>query len=252
MEPSNLGNVSFSNEEEALARKRFLKLFRDCPIPDDEIMSNIGMFINSKSLSRILFLHHIYSLIVDTPGIIVEFGVRWGQNLSLFAALRGIFDTFNRHRKIVGFDTFTGFPPVHDKDGGSDLIKEGNLSVTDNYAEYLAGILQCQEDDNPMAHIKKFELVPGDACENCAQYLVDNPETIVALAYFDFDIYEPTRKCLELIRPHLVKGSVLGFDELNDHDSPGETIALAEVFGLNNIELKRYRYASRASYFVVR
>jgi hypothetical protein len=48
-----------------------------------------------------------------------------------------------------------------------------------------------------------------------------------------------------------LKGSVIGFDELNDSDSPGETIALNEAIGLNNIELKRYRYASRVSYFVV-
>ena len=55
----------------------------------------------------------------------------------------------------------------------------------------------------------------------------------------------------ESIRKHLVKGSVLGFDELNDRDSPGETIALAEVFGLHNVRLKRWRYVSRTAYFVV-
>ena len=83
------------------------------------------------------------------------------------------------------------------------------------------------------------------------EYLDDNPETIVALAYFDFDVYEPTKICLEAIKPRLVKGSILGFDELNDPDSPGETQALIEVFGLNNIRLKRYPYTSRTSYFVV-
>ena len=41
------------------------------------------------------------------------------------------------------------------------------------------------------------------------------------------------------------------FDELNDPDSPGETTALMESFGLRNVSLKRYRYASRVSYFVV-
>ena len=91
----------------------------------------------------------------------------------------------------------------------------------------------------------------GDATLTLPRYLEDNPETIVALAYFDFDLYEPTRVCLETIRDRLVKGSVLGFDELNDHDSPGETLALIETFGLNRIHLKRFRYASRVSYFVV-
>ncbi len=41
------------------------------------------------------------------------------------------------------------------------------------------------------------------------------------------------------------------FDELNDPDSPGETTALMEVFGLNAVRLQRYRYASRVSFFVV-
>jgi hypothetical protein len=43
----------------------------------------------------------------------------------------------------------------------------------------------------------------------------------------------------------------LGFDELNDPDSPGETLALMEVFGLNNISLKRISFTARTSYFVV-
>ena len=69
--------------------------------------------------------------------------------------------------------------------------------------------------------------------------------------YFDFDIYKPTKDCLDLIASRLTKGSVIGFDELNDPDSPGETTALMETFGLRNISLKRYRYASRVSYFIV-
>ena len=94
-------------------------------------------------------------------------------------------------------------------------------------------------------------MVAGDACLKAEEYFEAHPETIVALAYFDFDIYEPTKKCLELIRPRLVRGSVLEFDELNDPDSPGETLALMETFGLNNIKLRRHRYTSRVSYFVV-
>ena len=111
--------------------------------------------------------------------------------------------------------------------------------------------MEIQEKSNPISHIKKYELVVGDAVNEIDKYLKRYPETIVALAYFDFDIYEPTMKCLRAIKPRLVKGSVLGFDELNDHDSPGETIALNEVFGMGNIRLKRIRNTSRISYFVV-
>jgi len=242
---------TYTSTEERLAREKFVGHFRKCPIPDDQLLSNLGLFLNSKNLSRILFMDYLYGRIIDVQGIIIEFGTRWGQNLALFSALRGIYEPFNRHRKIVGFDTFKGFPSISDSDGKSDMMRSGQLAVPEDYVDYLTKVMEFQEKDSPLSHIKKFDLRVGDAVVEIDKYLEEYPETIIALAYFDFDIYEPTRKCLEKIKPHLVKGSVLGFDELNDHDSPGETIALREVFGLNNVTLKRYRYASRVSYFVL-
>jgi hypothetical protein len=75
----------------------------------------------------------------------------------------------------------------------------------------------------PIPHKKKYELVQGDATRTLPEYLQRHPETIVALAYFDFDIYAPTKACLEAVVPHLTKGSVLAFDELNCPEFPGET-----------------------------
>ena len=251
MKESKFGNITFDSPEEKSARAQFAKHFEQCPIPKDEVLSNLGLFLNSKSLSRILFMDHLYRQIIDVQGVVFEFGTRLGQNLALFSALRGIYEPFNRHRKIVGFDTFQGFPSISAKDGKSTLMKKGTDSVSDNYVDYLTRLMEYQEMDNPLAHIKKFDVIAGDAVVEIDKYLKAHPETIVALAYFDFDIYEPTKKCLEAIRPCLVKGSVLAFDELNDPDSPGETLALKEVLGLNNIKLKRYRYTSRVSYFVL-
>ena len=53
--------------------------------------------------------------------------------------------------------------------------------------------MEFQEQDNPLNHIKKFELVKGDVIH---EYL-DNKETIVALACFDFDVYEPIKFALK-------------------------------------------------------
>lgn len=245
------GIKSYSSSEEDTVRHKFMEHFKNCPIPDDQILSNIGLFLNSKTLSRILFMDYIYRQIIDVQGIIIDFGTRWGQNLSLFSALRGIYEPFNRHRKLIGFDTFKGFPSISEKDGLSDLMQTGSVTVTDDYAGYLNKIMEYQELDNPLSHIKKFEIIEGDATIEIEKYLKKCPETIIALAYFDFDIYDPTKKCLDTIRDHLVKGSLLAFDELNDHDSPGETIALKETFNLNNIKLKRYPYTSRVSYFTL-
>ena len=243
--------MDYGSNEEKNNRDSLVKIFRECPIPDDSILANLGLFLTSKTLSRILFMDYLYKLSVEVQGVVMDFGTRWGQNMSLFTSLRGIYEPFNRHKKIIGFDTFKGFPNFDKKDGDSNMIGLGNISVTENYFEYLQKLIKLQEGENPLSHIEKNQFVVGDASEGITEFFDAHPETIVALAYFDFDLYEPTKACLEAIKPRLVKGSVVGFDELNDPDSPGETIALQEVFGLNNIKLKRFRYASRVSYFIV-
>ena len=129
-----------------------------------------------------------------------EFGCRWGQNLSLLTSLRGIYEPFNRLRKIVGFDTFEGFPSVSSKDPG---LSQGMYSTAPDYARFLAQILELQEQESPLPHIKKHEIVQGDASVTIREYLDRNPHTIIAMAYFDLDIYKPTRDCLLAIRDRL-------------------------------------------------
>jgi len=81
-------------------------------------------------------------------------------------------------------------------------------------------------------------------------YLNDNPQTVVALAYFDLDLYPPIKTCLELIFDRVPKGGVLGFDELNCKKFLGKTEAAHEVLGLENIKIKRRPYGSQPSYVV--
>ncbi|MDQ7045237.1 MAG: TylF/MycF/NovP-related O-methyltransferase [Sulfurimonas sp.] len=228
-----------SNNTEIDLRSSFLNQFKECPIPDTEILQNLGLFINRQSLSRILFMHELYKKIINVNGVIMEFGVRWGQNLALFESLRGMYEPYNYTRKIIGFDTFEGFPSVHKKDGDKKHIEKGAYSVVDNYQNYLEDLLDYHESESPIAHKKKYELVKGDATKSIITYLKKNPQTIISFAYFDFDIYEPTKKCLEAILPHLTKGSIIAFDELNDPNFPGETIAFNEVLGISNYKIIR-------------
>ncbi len=244
------GIKTFFSDDEAKHRANLLELFRNCPIPEEQLFNNLGLFLNSKDLARILFMDFLYRQIVDVQGVVMDLGTRWGQNMALFTALRGLYEPFNRHKKIIGFDTFKGFPSVSKKDGASDLMKKGNTATVKDYERYLEDVVNSLEGCNPLSHIKKHDIRVGDSSVEMKKYLAENPETIIALAYFDFDIYEPTKECLKAIKSHLVKGSVLAFDELNDHDSPGETLALKEVFGLNSIRLKRFPITSRVSYFV--
>jgi len=242
----------YSNEKEVYTRKKMVELLKSCPIPEGDLLQNIGLFINSKNMARILFMNHLYQLQVGLHGVVMDFGTRWGQNAALFAAFRGMYEPFNRHRKIVAFDTFEGFPSLSGQDSKQPFwAHEGGLACTPNYEQYLEMVLQNQEDDNPLSHIKKFEIVKGDAIRTIREYLKENPETLVSLAYFDFDIYQPTIDCLTAIWPRLIKGAVVGFDELNDHDSYGETVAFLTFFKDKKIRLQRLPITSRTSYFIV-
>jgi hypothetical protein len=127
----------------------------------------------------------------------------------------------------------------------------GAYGVTRDYEMYLEAVLDYHEQESPLNHIRKHELVKGDASVTLEKYLSDHPETIIALAYFDFDLYEPTKKCLALIKDHLAKGSVVGFDELNSPSFPGETIAFKEEFGLSGYELKRSTFDPGPSFIII-
>ncbi|MDD5633649.1 MAG: crotonobetainyl-CoA--carnitine CoA-transferase, partial [Candidatus Omnitrophica bacterium] len=136
-------------------------------------------------------------------------------------------------------------------DGNRCRCADGSFSVPEGYEAYLNEILSMQEALNPMSHLKRYELVKGDAVQTIPDYFIKHPETMASLAIFDFDIYKPTKTALEAIKPCLCKGSVLVFDELCDDIFPGETVALKEVFGLNNLKIHRFAMTSRISYAVM-
>ncbi len=163
--------IVLSSLSERDCQRQFVHLLKTTPIPDDELLANLGLFLSSKNLSRILFFYEIYKKIVNTHGIIAEFGVRWGQNLSILSALRGIFEPFNRHRKIVGFDTFQGFLGVSAKDGKRSKCADGSFSLPTDYDSILNSVLHIQEQLNPISHLKKYELVKGDAVETIPRVL---------------------------------------------------------------------------------
>ena len=242
--------LSSASRRENEIRSEFRKIFFDNPIPENEILFNLGLFCNRQLMTRFLFINDIYRQIVPVPGVVMEFGCRWGQNLALFETFRGIYEPFNHNRRFVGFDTFEGFCEITPEDGEHGINREGAYAMVPGYEEKLEKILSYHEQESPVSHIQKFQLRKGDASEEIVKYLDEHPETIVAMAFFDMDVYAPTKACLEAVIPHLTKGSLLVFDELNYDAFPGETLALKDVLGLDKVRIQRSPYSSRETYIV--
>lgn len=235
----NIKRFNTKDDDYKAAEEEILLNLLSSDIPHNELLENLHLFITPQQIRRILFFYEIYKKIIDVPGVIMQFGVRWGRELALFESLRTTFEPFNHSRKVIGFDTFAGYKGVNIKDGSHSVMQDGNLSITNGYFENLDKLLRTRERLSPIPRQKKFELIKGNAEETLEAYLNANPQTVVSLAHLDMNIYSPTKRCLELLREYMPKGSIVIIDEINLDIMPGETIALREVFGLNNIRLKR-------------
>jgi len=75
--------------------------------------------------------------------------------------------------------------------------------------------------------------------ETSTAYLNKNQHTLVSLLYLDFDLYEPTKKALEVFLPRMPQGSIIAFDELNCESFPGETLAMLEMLDIGTHKLER-------------
>lgn len=240
-----------ASEAQIKHREILYRLFRERPMPDDQLLINLGLYMRSVALVKILFLNELYQLILDLPGVILEFGCWWGQNLVVFENLRAIYETFNHSRRIIGFDTFRGYPSLSDKDRPSETIKVGGYNVTENYRPYLEALLDYHEKNNVLANVKKHQVVEGDVVETVPRFFKENPAIVIALAYFDLALYEPTKVCLEAIKPHLVRGSVIMLDEFNSRDYAGETIAFKEVFKDAKYSVRSSRFTPSRTFIII-
>lgn len=186
-----------------------------------------------QTVSRILVFDRLYREIIGVAGSIAEFGVQWGAGSALFANLRAIHEPFNYMRRIISFDTFQGFKALSQSDffggGVSEGKQEGAYSSEPGWENILDDILDLHELNSPVAHIKKHEIVVGDVVETLPAWLEENRHEVFAMAFFDMDLYEPTCEAIRNVLPRMNQGGILVFDEFNDPNWPGETLAAREM-----------------------
>jgi len=242
---------STADKSQLASRDELYKSFIDSPLPPTDLMFNLGLYTRSSLLEKFLVMDELHKRIKHIPGHIIELGVWWGQNIILFENLRAIHEPFNKQRKIIGFDTFSGYNTKDNhfnKDKPSDVWNEGSYSTTSSYKEYLEKLIKVHETSNILGHSTgNHKLIEGDVSATVPQYIKQHPETMVALAYFDIGLYEPTVSALKSIKPHLMTGSVLLLDEFTWDESPGEAIAFKEVFSRSEYTIEKCElYPSKA------
>jgi hypothetical protein len=196
----------------------------------------MALYLRRRPLVDVLAMDALYQKALEVPGAMMEFGVLQGRHLALLAELREIYEPHNLHREIVGFDTFDGFAGATGIDRRDLEEAPDKFELPPSFPDHIAQALAARNGDG--SGKSPVQLVRGDVSTSVKDYLAANEHTVVALAYFDLDLYGPTKEAITAIRPYLTRGSILAFDELAHQGWPGETAALRECLGLDRAAVK--------------
>jgi hypothetical protein len=238
------------------SREKLEAYFENGPGSATEKLENFAKYVPRQNLARFLARYEIFKLIKNIQGSIVECGVLFGGGLMSFAKLSTILEPYNFQRRIIGFDTFTGFPGIDAQDlrgkpeRKSAHLKEKGFTVDGAYEDILKAI-ELFDVSRFLNHFPKVELVKGDFAVTAPKYLEDYPHLLVSCLYLDFDIYQPTKLALQHFYPRIPKGGVVVFDELNEEAFPGETLAVLESLDIKQHRICRFEFEPRISYAVV-
>ena len=220
-----------------------------------EKLQNFSKYVPEKNLISFLSKSELFKKILNIHGAIVECGVLFGGGTMAWGHFSSIYEPINLSRKIIGFDTFKGFPGFHKKDkAGQFGGKSGEFSKKGHWSSHSYDDLQeCIRIFDMLRfknHHKKIELIKGDFVKSSKQYLKDNPHLVIALLYLDFDIYKPTKVALDVFYDRIPKGGIIAFDQLNYKDTPGDTIATFESIGIDAHKIQRFYWDPLLSYIV--
>jgi len=227
------------------------RAFAEATIPVVDKLEAFARFAPKRSVARFLMRAEIFKQhVLHSNGAIIECGVFNGAGLFSWAQLSNIYEPSNHTRRIIGFDTFEGFPNVDARDNAGDIEwKQGDLHGSS--VEQLQISIDKFNSERHLSHINNMMLVKGDFMKTAEDFLAKNTHMLISLLYLDFDLYEPTKLALELFLPRMPKGAVIAFDELNCESFPGETLAFLESIDIRTAELKRSPIDPWISYLVL-
>lgn len=252
-DPSRYRQAGRSTSGEVGYRGALEALFTRARGSQVEKLENFACYVPRQSLARFLCLSEIFKLVMNVQGDVMECGVNWGGGLMTFAQLSAIWEPVNLQRRIVGFDTFSGFESIAAEDEHS-VIQSDERRPGGYEADSLGDLREAValfDANRFIGHIQKVELVAGDVASTVPTYLEREPQTVVSLLHLDLDLYEPTKVCIEHFVPRMPKGAVIVFDELNNRTWPGETRAVMELLGLPRLRVQRFPYEPHVSYAVI-
>lgn len=198
-----------------------------------KILRNLGFkLVRYESLpynKRILDTYRIIEKInfhLDSnsvSGIFVECGFGYGRSfviMSHFSEKSG--------RRIIGFDSFEGFPELHANDKSPRNAKKREWSVMNlkEANKLIRGSGLFTNNDN----YKLIKILFNKKSKNPI------PHEEIAFLHIDLDLYEGYKFSLEMFWDQVTNGGVILLDEYNEEAWPGATQAVNEFLKKKGIQ----------------
>jgi Macrocin-O-methyltransferase (TylF) len=207
-------------------------------------------YARRQQLKRFLSMYELFKLALPIKGSVIECGVFRGFGLMSWAKLSTILEPENLTRRIYGFDTFDGFPNLGAKDENRHTQTHAGDLRASSYDE-LQELIALYDKDRFLGHIPKVYLIKGDIGTTAPKFVEDNPHLLISLLYIDCDLYEPTKAALRHFLPRMPRGAVIAFDELDNPQWPGETVAMIEETTARPLALRRLEWDPYISYAIL-
>jgi hypothetical protein len=160
----------------------------------------------------------------------------------------------DRQKQVFGFDNFSGFKELDQKDGKSDPSVEkipggfASLSLRD----LLDDAISIFDQDRFIPYKPRVKLVEGNIEDTLPVFVEDNPGLRISLLHFDCDVYQPTRIALAQLYPLVVKGGVILFDEYGIRPWEGESRAVDDFFQGQKVVIRKLDWAPNPGGYIIK
>lgn len=241
---------TFKTTTEQAVGPGIAQIFQNCTDPLEDKLASFPKYARRQHLKRFLAMYELFKLALPVKGSVLECGVFRGFGLMSWAKLSAILEPENLTRRIYGFDTFDGFPSLAAKDQNAHTQTHvGDLRASS--FDELTQLIELYDQDRFLGHIPKVSLVKGDIAVTAPKFIEENPHLLISLLFIDCDLYEPTLAALRNFLPRMPRGAILAFDELDNPQWPGETIAMLEATVNRPLELRRLEWDPYISFAVL-
>lgn len=202
-----------------------------------------AVYASRRAFVRQLAHYELFKKTIDLPGHYADFGVYFGKSFFSWHKFIEVLTPTATHKKVIGFDTFAGFPALASEDGcGDESIQKmpGGLCAA-SFLEEFSELLALHNADSVLP-AERGRIVVGNVCETLPQWLDDNPEARFCLINLDVDIYEPTTIILDHCWDRVVPGGVVVLDEYATSKWPGETKAWDDFAARRGLRVSLQRF----------